>query len=360
VTEDLLDVDLPSLMARAREKRDCAFGSVVTYSPKVFIPLTRLCRDSCGYCTFVEPPARVDAPYMTIDEVVRLAAVGQASGCSEALFTLGERPELRYSIAGEWLHHRGFRSTVDYLAEACGAVLEQTGLLPHANAGALSADEFAILRPVTASQGMMLETLNADLAAHRLAPDKTPSRRLSALEAAGRTAVPFTTGILVGIGESPFDWIHAIQAISASHERFGHISEVIVQNFVPKPDIAMRNWGAPPSEVHLRAISIARLLLPDDVHVQAPPNLSSDFGTLLDAGIDDWGGISPVTPDHVNPHQPWPHVDSLRTVTGERGFELRARLPVHTGHISEQWLDPRVYGSLIRTYGDNRARLSAS
>src|SRR4051794_8122974 len=342
--EELLAAPLDSLLARAADVRDAAFGTRVTYSPKVFIPLTMLCRDKCGYCTFAKPPAHLAAPFLTPDEVLAIARAGAAAGCHEALFTLGERPELRYPAAAEWLADHGYASTVDYLVAMCRLVLEETGLLPHANAGALSEDELASLRPVSASQGMMLESLNADLECHRGSPDKTPERRLATLEAAGRLQIPFTTGILVGIGESRADRIEALEAIAASHRRHGHVQEVIVQNFLPKPGTAMHRAPPCPDDEYLWSIAVARLILPPDVHLQAPPNLTDDFGHLLDAGIDDWGGVSPVTADHVNPERPWPAVEKLRAATEARGFTLAPRLTAYPSFVldPDRWLDPAL------------------
>ncbi|HWF16778.1 MAG TPA: 7,8-didemethyl-8-hydroxy-5-deazariboflavin synthase CofG, partial [Acidimicrobiales bacterium] len=293
--DDLLSTPLPDLTALARVVRDGAHGRRVTYSPKVFIPLTMLCRDRCGYCTFAKAPARLDSPYLTPAEVLSVARAGLAAGCHEALFTLGERPELRYPVAAEWLAAQGYASTVDYLVAMCRLVVEETGLLPHANAGALYAEELAALRPVTASQGMMLETLASDLAAHRGAPDKEPARRLATLEAAGELAIPFTTGILVGIGDTRADQLAGLRAIAAAHDRHGHVQEVIVQNFLPKPGTAMFKATPCPADDLVWAIAAARVVLPPEIHVQAPPNLSDDLAPLLDAGIDDWGGVSPVT-----------------------------------------------------------------
>src|SRR5690349_19065563 len=337
----LADLPLATLMARARAVRDEAHGSRVTFSPKVFIPLTMLCRDKCGYCTFAQPPARLESPYLTPDDVLRIARRGAAAGCHEALFTLGERPEERYPAAREWLDSHGYASTVDYLAQMCALVLDETGLLPHANAGALYRDELAQLRRVSASQGMMVETLRPDLDAHRGSPDKTPERRLATLEAAGELGIPFTTGILVGIGETRDDRIDALRAIAESHARHGHVQEVIVQNFLPKPGTAMHSAAPCPHGDFLDAIALARTILPADVHVQAPPNLSDDFGALLDAGIDDWGGVSPVTADHVNPERPWPALDRLRAVTEEHGFALAPRLTIYPAFAldPERWLD---------------------
>ncbi|MDY7105446.1 MAG: 5-amino-6-(D-ribitylamino)uracil--L-tyrosine 4-hydroxyphenyl transferase CofH [Actinomycetota bacterium] len=339
------DRPLAELMAEAAAVRDGAHGSRVTYSPKVFIPLTMLCRDRCGYCTFAQPPARLESPYLSPDEVLDIARRGAEVGCHEALFTLGERPELRYPAAQAWLDEHGYASTVDYLAAMCELVLTETGLLPHANAGALSADELARLRPVAASQGMMIESLDRDLACHHNSPDKTPERRLATLEAAGELAIPFTTGILVGIGEDRASRIATLEAIAQSHRRHGHVQEVIVQNFLPKDGTRMHLAPACPADDHLDAIALARLILPPEVHVQAPPNLSDDFGILLDAGIDDWGGVSPVTADHVNPERPWPDLDRLRAVTEARGHVLAPRLTIYPEHVRDRqrWLDEKLW-----------------
>ncbi|MGI8662651.1 MAG: bifunctional FO biosynthesis protein CofGH [Acidimicrobiales bacterium] len=339
--DDLLAVPLGALLDKARGVRDASHGTRITYSPKVFIPLTMLCRDKCGYCTFAKAPARIDAPYLLPEQVLRIARRGAEVGCHEALFTLGERPEERYPVAREWLTDHGYASTVDYLAAMCRLVLEETGLLPHANAGALYPDELALLRTVSASQGMMLESLREDLDAHRGSPDKLPARRLATLEAAGKLCIPFTTGILVGIGEDRIDRVGALEAIAASHARHGHVQEVIVQNFLPKAGTSMHAAPQCPDDEFLDAIALARLILPPEVHVQAPPNLSDDFGALLDAGIDDWGGVSPVTADHVNPERPWPALDRLREVTESRGFALAPRLTVYPtfAHAPAAWLD---------------------
>jgi FO synthase len=349
VPTDLLHAPLDELMAAARDARDRATGTRVTWSPKVFVPLTMLCRDKCGYCTFAQPPARLPSPYLSPDEVLSIARAGAAAGCHEALFTLGERPEERYPAAREWLDANGYVSTVDYLVAMCRLVLDETGLLPHANAGALFPDELAALRPVSPSQGMMLESLRADLDAHRGSPDKTPERRLATLEAAGELAIPFTTGILCGIGESRADRIDALTAIAESHARHGHVQEVIVQNFLPKPGTAMHAAPACPDDEYLWSIAVARLVLPADVPVQAPPNLSSDFGTLLDAGVADWGGVSPVTIDHVNPERPWPGLDRLREVTESRGYTLAPRLTVHPRYVLERarWIDNGLHFAVL-------------
>ncbi len=315
--------------ALAGRVRDEAHGNRITFSPKVFIPLTMLCRDRCGYCTFAKAPARLESPYLSIDQVLGIARAGRAAGCHEALFTLGEGPEDRYPVARQWLEDHGYTSTVDYLEAACRAVVEETGLLPHANAGALDAEALGRLRSVTASQGMMIESLNPDLAAHRSAPDKTPDRRLATLEAAGLGGIPFTTGLLVGIGESRADRLDALEAIASSHLRHGHVQEVIIQNFLPKPGTSMHTAPPCPTDEFLWTIAVARLVLPPDVHLQAPPNLSDDLAPLIASGIDDWGGVSPVTADHVNPERAWPALDVLRGATEAAGFTLAPRLTLY-------------------------------
>jgi FO synthase len=344
MTVDLYTLASSELRALARERRNQAFGSVVSYSPKVFIPLTMLCQDRCGYCTFAQPPARLDSPYLTADQVLDIARQGAEYGCHEALFTLGENPEARYPVARDWLNRHGYESTVDYVAAMAQLVLAETGLLPHANTGAMNRQQLEQLRTVSPSQGMMVETLRTDLDCHRGAPDKTPERRLATLEQAGKLAIPFTTGILVGIGENRNDRIAALEAIAESHRRHGHIQEVIVQNFLPKPGTAMHNAEPCPVADHLDAIALARLILPLDVHVQAPPNLSDDLVALLDAGVSDWGGVSPVTADHVNPERPWPELDLLRQATEAAGHALVPRLTLHPRFVREpqRWLDERL------------------
>lgn len=343
-----LDATASDLAPIAYEKARSSFGNVVTYSPKVFIPLTKLCRDRCGYCTFAQAPAHLPAPFLTMDEVLAIAQAGADAHCSEALFTLGERPELRYDDAARWLAGHGFRSTIDYLAEAARAVLHTTGLLPHANAGALYAHELAQLRTVTASQGMMLETL-ADVEAHRLAPDKVPSRRLATLQAAGAQKIPFTTGLLVGIGETRRDRLETLEAIAAAHLEHGHIQEVIVQNFLPKPRTAMKDWPAADEEEFLWTIALARIVLPADIHVQAPPNLSENPAKLLAYGIDDFGGISPVTMDHVNPERAWPAVETLGNEVDQHGLVLVPRLTIYPefARRAAEFLDESVRPAVL-------------
>jgi len=345
---ELLSASLEELASAAFDKARRAHGYVVTYSPKVFIPLTKLCRDRCGYCTFAQAPAHVEAPYMSLDEVMAVAQAGRAAGCTEALFTLGERPELRYDEAARWLAARGYQSTVDYVASAAQMVLESTGLLPHANAGALYRHELEQLRGVSASQGMMLESL-ANLAAHRLAPDKEPSRRLDTLRFAGELRIPFTTGLLVGIGESREERINTLDAIRQSHDEYGHVQEVIIQNFLPKPRTAMAHEPAASDEEFHWTIAVARLLLPDSIHLQAPPNLSDDPTRLLNFGIDDFGGISPVTADHVNPERAWPALDVLASECDERGFNLAPRLTVYPEFVDSEpsFLDEKVRPAVL-------------
>ena len=336
-------------MQLARKIRDEAFGSRITFSPKVFIPLTMLCRDKCGYCTFAQPPARLENPYLSPEQVLEIAKQGAKVGCHEALFTLGERPELRYEVARDWLKQHNYDSTVHYLHDMAALVLRETGLLPHANAGALYRDELAMLRRVSPSQGMMIESLRDDLDCHRGAPDKEPQRRLDTLNFAGELNIAFTTGILIGIGETRQDRIDALEAIAASHLKHGHIQEVIVQNFLPKPLTIMQREKPCPQDEYLWSIAAARIILPPEIHLQAPPNLSDDFGVLLDAGIDDWGGVSPVTADHVNPERPWPSLEKLRAATEKRDKALAPRLTIYPEFATTptKWLDDSLHFKVL-------------
>jgi FO synthase len=346
---ELLRRPLDDLMADARAVRDEARGRLVTYSPKVFIPLTKLCRDVCHYCTFARPPRRGERAYMSIDEVLEVARAGERAGCREALFTLGDKPELRYRAAREELAKLGHETTIEYLAAAARAVLDETSLLPHLNPGLMTPRDFRLLRPVAASMGLMLETTSARLsrrgAPHFGSPDKLPARRLETLRLAGEARVPFTTGILIGIGETRAERIDALQAIAAAGR---HVQEVIVQNFRAKAGTKMADAPEPPLEELLWTIAVARLLLPREVAVQAPPNLTEEFAVLLDAGIDDWGGISPVTIDHVNPEAPWPELALLREATESRGLDLAPRLTVYPRFLDSEWLDPRVLPAALR------------
>ncbi|MDX6488847.1 MAG: synthase, partial [Gaiellaceae bacterium] len=347
---ELLGLGFEELCAEARALRR---GPLVTYSPKVFIPLTKLCRDVCHYCTFAAPPRRGQRAYMSIEEVLDVARAGRAAGCREALFTLGDKPELRYRAAREELAELGCATTVEYLARAAEAVLEETGLLPHLNPGVMSRGDLELLRPVSASMGIMLETTSERLSQrggpHFGSPDKLPAARLETIRLAGELRVPFTTGILIGIGETREERLDALAAIAALHERYGHIQEVIVQNFRAKSGTKMAGAPEPSLEDHLWTIAAARMLLPADVHVQAPPNLAfAEFPRLLDAGIDDWGGVSPVTVDHVNPEAPWPELDRLERATESGGLQLAPRLAVYPEFVSGRWLDARVMPHVLR------------
>ncbi|MDQ4421570.1 5-amino-6-(D-ribitylamino)uracil--L-tyrosine 4-hydroxyphenyl transferase CofH [Sphingobium sp. DEHP117] len=329
--------------------------SLVTYSPKVFIPLTRLCRDVCSYCTFAHPPRKGERCFMHLEEVRAVARAGALAGCKEALFTLGDRPEKRYRLAREELKSLGCETTVDYLDKACRVVLEETGLLPHINAGVLTYDEMARLRAVSASQGLMLESLSMRLCAkggpHYGSPDKNPEVRLRCLEDAGRLAIPFTTGILIGIGETRHERLEALVAINESHRRYGHVQEVIIQNFRAKPGTRMADAPEPDAEDLLWTVAEARRILDDDVAIQVPPNLNPDvLVELIGQGVTDWGGVSPVTPDHVNPEAPWPERERLREVTGKAGHVLLERLTLHPRYARdpERWVDPVMQPFVLR------------
>ncbi len=330
----VIDDDLPALLTAALEAKQRFKPKIITYSRKVFLPLTNLCRDYCGYCTFRRDPREPGAHTMTPDEVLEVARSGEKLGCTEALFSLGDKPELLFPDMRETLRHLGYKSTLQYLEAMCELILRETTLLPHPNPGLLSAEWITRLAAVSPSMGLMLETTNDSLlekgAAHDNAPDKLPSKRLRTIQEAGRQNVPFTTGLLIGIGESLDDRVDTLLAIRDLHDRYGHIQEVIVQNFRAKPGIPMRNWPEPTLGEMLRTVSVARLLMPN-MNIQAPPNLSAPYyDDLLDAGINDWGGISPLTPDFINPEKPWPHVDQLRLRTEAKGYQLQQRLPVYS------------------------------
>ncbi len=349
----LVELSAEELLEPAQRLAREAHGSLVTYSPKVFVPLTKLCRDVCHYCTFAAPPRRGERAYLSADEVLAIARAGAAAGCREALFTLGDKPELRYRAARDELAELGCETTIDYLVRMCRLVLEETGLLPHANPGVTTREELAALREVSASQGMMLETIADRLSErggpHFGSPDKRPAVRLETLRLAGELAIPFTTGILIGIGETRAERIEALLAIRELHERYGHVQEVIVQNFRAKPGTRMADAPEPSLDELRWTAAAARLVLGGDMHVQVPPNLSyDDFPALLDAGIDDWGGVSPVTIDHVNPEAPWPEVERLRAATEARGLELAPRLPVYPEYLDSKWLDPALLPAALR------------
>jgi len=331
---------LRALLETAAELRDQHKGRIVTYSPKIFVPLTNLCRDFCGYCTFRKAPDEPGAKTMTIDEVLRVVRQGRALGCTEVLFSLGDKPEAIYPEMKQFLADRGHQRTLDYLYEACRMVLEETGLLPHANAGVMGRGDLQRLKEVNPSMGLMLESVSERLmltgAAHDNAPDKKPAVRLRTLELAGELRIPFTTGILIGIGENWPERIDSLCAIRDLHARYGHIQEVIVQNFRAKATIPMRAHPDATQYDMVKTIALARLILGGAMNIQAPPNLTPDgYELYLDAGINDWGGVSPLTPDFINPEAPWPALRMLQEKSAHAGFVLKARLPIYPEYIRQ-------------------------
>jgi FO synthase len=347
---------LDELLVRARDLRREGHGTSISYSRKVFIPLTHLCRDVCGYCTFAKAPREVARPYLAPEDVLAIARAGEQAGCREALFTLGDKPELRYGAAREALRELGFATTVDYLESVCALVLKETSLLPHVNAGVMSEQEIARLRKVSVSQGIMLETVSARLGerggAHFGSPDKDPQCRLEMIAAAGRLRVPFTSGILIGIGETRLERIQSLLALRSLHDSYGHLQEIIVQNFRAKPGTRFAEYREPDIEDLLWTAAAARSVFGPAMNIQVPPNLSyDDFARLLDAGINDWGGISPVTADHVNPEAPWPGIARLDAVTQQAGCSLQQRLAIYPGYIAEasKWLDSSVVPKVLRS-----------
>lgn len=343
---------LNSLMARACAKRAAYWGNKVTYSRKVFVPLTNMCRDTCTYCSFVKTPDNPAAGYMTPAQVLATARQGEAAGCKELLFSLGERPELRYPEAARALKTLGYATTNEYLRAMCELVLKETALLPHVNAGTLQDSEIDMLKPVSASMGMMLETVSRRFTRkgmpHHACPDKTPVQRLRTLERAGERGVPFTTGLLIGIGETWEERVESLAAINATHLRHGHIQEVIIQNFQQKPGIGMENHPEPSLEDMLRTLAVARLMLAPEISLQAPPNLSARHAEYLNAGMNDWGGISPVTVDFINPDHPWPQIDELAGATAQAGLTLQERLTIYPDFLkrSGRFLDPSLTARL--------------
>jgi len=339
---------LSDLLASATEIRAAGKGNVVSFSKKVFIPLTTLCRDYCSYCTFRKDPGQPGAHFMTPEEVIVLAERGRQAGCKEALFSLGDQPERIFPEASEFLSKQGFTRTLDYLAAMCELVLEKTGLLPHANPGVMDRPALVRLKESNASLGLMLENVSPRLMRnslpHAKAPDKVPALRLRTIEEAGKLSIAFTTGILIGIGETMEERIDSLFAIRALHEKYGHIQEVIIQNFRAKPEIPMAAHPEPSLEDMLRTVALARLILGPHMNVQAPPNLSyDDFPSLLEVGINDWGGISPVTKDFINPEAAWPQIARLQSETESRGFTLRERLAIYPEFAGrEEFLSPRV------------------
>jgi len=360
------DEALTQLCEAAARVRDAGLlelrrPGAITYSPKVFIPLTRLCRDRCHYCTFATTPNHLPAAYLEISQVVEIAKAGAKVGCLEALFTLGDRPEERWDVAAEWLSERGYSSTLDYLRACAIAVLEETGLLPHLNPGVMSFEEMSRLRPVAASMGMMLETSATRLftekgEVHFGSPDKDPAVRLRTIEDAGKLNIPFTTGILVGIGESIAERADSLLKLAEIAKTYGHVQEIIIQNFRAKEDTAMRNSPDADRQEYLACIAVARLIFGPRMRIQAPPNLSepSEFAELISAGIDDWGGVSPITADHVNPERPWPEIELLAQQSKLAGFELKPRLTIYSNYVNspERWIDPKMK-SHIATLADS-------
>ena len=346
---------LDDLMHEAARIRDDGFGSVVTYSPKVFIPLTELCRDVCHYCTFAKTPRRLEEPYMSRDRILDIARAGRRAGCREALFTLGDKPELRYKTARQALAKLGHETTLGYLDEAARLVLEETGLLPHLNAGIMSEADYERMRAVAPSMGLMLETAAERLSRrggpHFGSPDKWPPLRLDSIAAAGRARVPFTSGLLIGIGETRPERLDGLLELRSLHERFGHIQEIIIQNFVPKPGTKMANAPAASREDLLWTVAMARLAFGPAMSIQVPPNLNAtDSGQLIRAGINDWGGVSPLTPDHVNPESPWPHLEQLDALTAAERKTLTPRLTVYPAYVEarEQWIHPHLVPRVLR------------
>ncbi|MEM9967860.1 MAG: 7,8-didemethyl-8-hydroxy-5-deazariboflavin synthase CofG [Pseudomonadota bacterium] len=352
-------LETSQLMALASKVRDAQWGRRVTYSRKVFVPLTNMCRDTCGYCTFVKHPNNSQAQLLTPEQVLEQAHLGERRGCKELLFSLGEKPELRYLKAKTALEALGYSRMTDYLADMCALVLSETSLLPHVNAGTLTEDEIDTLKPVSASMGMMLETISRRLVKkggpHYACPDKLPLQRLRTLERTGEKNVPFTTGLLIGIGETWQDRIDALHAINDAHLKHGHIQEVIIQNFQRKPDIAMADHPEPSLEDMLRTIAAARLILQPEISLQAPPNLHKRHIAYLEAGINDWGGISPVTIDFINPQHAWPELSELSESCVAGGFELAERLTVYPRFISARtaYLHPSLRTRVITMARDD-------
>ena len=350
------DAELPELLAAALAAKERFKPGVITYSRKVFIPLTNLCRDHCGYCIFRRDPGQSGAHTMTPEEVLEVVRAGGKLGCTEALFSLGDKPELAFPEMRATLRHLGYNSTLHYLEAMCDLVVRETNLLPHPNPGLLSAEWLKRLARWSPSMGLMLESTSTDLlkagAAHDNAPDKPPYKRLRTIEEAGKLGIPFTTGLLIGIGETPEDRVDTLAAIRDMYRLYGHIQEVIVQNFRVKPDIPMRTWPEPSRGDMLRAVAVARLMMPD-VNIQAPPNLSApNYEELLDAGINDWGGVSPLTPDFINPEAPWPHLEQLKLRTEAKGQRLKQRLPVYPEFLPQVTARPGLLAEKIKAAVD--------
>ncbi len=340
-------IDAAPLLTEAARLRDEGFGRTVTYSRKVFIPLTTLCRDTCTYCTFAKPPG-AGGEYLEPADVMAIALAGQAHGCTEALFTLGDRPEARWPQAAAWLSAHGYSTTLEYVQAMCERVVTETSLFPHANPGILNGADFEALRPSNPSMGMMLENISPRLMEpgmpHHNCPDKSPTLRMATIDAAGESMVPFTTGVLIGIGENNEEIVDSLFALADTHRRFGQIQEIIVQNFRAKRDTLMRSAPEPVIPFFVKVVALARWIMGPSMSIQVPPNLTEDFSVYLDAGINDWGGVSPLTIDWVNPEAPWPHLEKLEAVTTGGGFALKARLPVYPNYQNNEWID----GTLLK------------
>jgi len=357
---DVQGDELQALLTAAAQLRDWHKGRIVTFSPKLFVPLTNLCRDFCGYCTFRKAPDEPGAKSMTLDEVLRVVNQGKPLGCVEVLFSLGDKPEAIYPEMKQFLAARGHQRTLDYLVDACRVVLEETGLLPHSNPGVMGRSDLQRLKEFNPSMGLMLESVSERLqlagAAHDNAPDKKPAVRLRTLELAGELRIPFTTGILIGIGENWRERIDSLIAIRELHARYGHIQEVIVQNFRAKPTIPMRAHPDASKDDMVKTIALARLILGGEMNIQAPPNLTPDgYELYLDAGINDWGGVSPLTPDFINPEAPWPALHLLQQKSAQAGFELRARLPIYPEfiHQADKFLPPALMAYVEQFCGND-------
>ena len=344
-----------ALFSEARRLRDEGKGRTVTYSRKVFIPLTTMCRDRCTYCTFAKPPG-AGGMYMTPDEVMAVGHAGERHGCTEALFTLGDRPEDRWSAARQFLSDNGYESTLEYVQHMTERVVDETSVLPHANPGLMDEATQRALRRSNPSLGLMLENISPRLMEpgmpHYDCPDKDPAARMETVETAGRLSIPFTTGVLVGIGETPAEIVESLFALADVHQRHGHLQEIIVQNFQPKADTRMRGVHPPTTEFFSTVVALTRWIFGAEMNVQVPPNLTDDFGIYLDAGINDWGGVSPLTIDWVNPEAPWPHLGHLRSVTEGAGFDLRPRLPVYPEFVSDRWIDSDLLPKLVGRLDD--------
>ncbi|MGI9667050.1 MAG: 7,8-didemethyl-8-hydroxy-5-deazariboflavin synthase CofG [Acidimicrobiia bacterium] len=342
--------DAAPLMAEAARLRDEAHGRTITYSRKVFVPITTLCRDTCTYCTFVKPPGG-GGEYLSPEDVLAIVRAGDTFDCTEALLTLGDKPEDKWPQAQQFLDAQGCATTIDYVAEMAELIRSETGLFPHANPGNLTHEDIALLRPVSPSMGLMLENISPRLLEpgmpHHNCPDKDPDVRVATIRAAGDLNVPFTSGILVGIGETPDEVVDSLFALADLATESGHIQEFIIQNFRAKIHTRMRNAPEPEISYFVKVVAAARWILGPEANIQVPPNLTEDFGVYLDAGINDWGGVSPVTIDWVNPEAPWPHLDTLRSVTESQGFSLVPRLPVYPEYLSEKWIDPNMRPDLL-------------